>query len=383
MSAVTLGNKADPAHPSLRNATGSSPRLDALTGIRGIAAWLVVLYHIRLSLVELFPKAAIDVFAKGYLAVDLFFVLSGFVLWCNYAERFNRGGLAETARFMRRRLARIWPLHAFILGVFVLLVWSVWLSGGSISRYPLDELPLNILLIHNWGFTSRLSWNHPSWSISTEFAAYCLFPFIAVAVRWDRLPIAVLVAMAVALMTALAWLFTAKGAVTLGEDIPQLGVWRCLAEFCLGAIACMVWTRWRGAPYRALWAGLCCVSVTAAGLLLSWPETWFVPAAFFTGILALSLDRGALSGALGVRPAVYLGEISYSTYLAHFLLFIAFKMAFVDETLQLSWLSLAGFLALLLAVSIALYHGVEKPAQRWLNRSRPFRANAGTIAPAE
>src|SRR5690606_30640729 len=63
------------------------PRLDALTGIRGIAAWLVVFYHVRFSFLTLFPPEAISALGKGYLAVDLFFVLSGFVLWFNYGEK--------------------------------------------------------------------------------------------------------------------------------------------------------------------------------------------------------------------------------------------------------------------------------------------------------
>jgi peptidoglycan/LPS O-acetylase OafA/YrhL len=66
---------------------GSPAHLDALTGIRGIAAWLVVLYHIRMSLLGIMPIPVLKVLAKGYLAVDLFFILSGFVLWYNYAPR--------------------------------------------------------------------------------------------------------------------------------------------------------------------------------------------------------------------------------------------------------------------------------------------------------
>ncbi|MFN5779758.1 MAG: acyltransferase, partial [Novosphingobium sp.] len=63
--------------------SGRTGHLDALTGIRGLAAWLVVLYHIRLSLTALLPGEVIVALAKGYLAVDLFFMLSGFVIWYN------------------------------------------------------------------------------------------------------------------------------------------------------------------------------------------------------------------------------------------------------------------------------------------------------------
>lgn len=359
------------------------PHLDALTGIRGLAAWLVVIYHIRLSLQELVPQAAIDFFAKGYLAVDLFFVLSGFVLWCNYGERLRDGGLQQAGAFMWRRFARVWPLHAFILGVFVLFALLLAFTGRSTTNYPTGELPLHILLIHNWGFTSELTWNDPSWSISTELAAYLVFPFIVAGTRWERLPSAALIAIAVALAGALALLFAAYGETSLGARVARLGIWRCLAEFCLGNIACLLWLRWRDSQHAAGWAALCGFAILTVGLLLRLPETMFVPSLFFTGILALALDRGAAASALSTRIVVYLGEISYSTYLSHFLLFIFFKLAFVDETLQMNWVETGGFLVFVLAVSMLLYHLVERPAQRWLNRHQPLRARRGRIVPAE
>ena len=74
--------------------------LDALTGLRGIAAWMVVLFHIRLSLTGLLPGWAIAGLGKGYLAVDLFFMLSGFVLWLTWERRFT----FMTTRVLRGKL---------------------------------------------------------------------------------------------------------------------------------------------------------------------------------------------------------------------------------------------------------------------------------------
>ena len=84
----------------------SGTELRALTGMRGLAAWMVVAYHIRGSIAGL-PQAIEGVLAKGYLAVDFFFLLSGFVIWLTYAERLRRDGLAGVPRFLWRRLARI------------------------------------------------------------------------------------------------------------------------------------------------------------------------------------------------------------------------------------------------------------------------------------
>lgn len=363
--------------------SNAAPRLDALTGIRGIAAWLVVFYHVRASVQTIVPQAVIDLFAKGYLAVDLFFVLSGFVLWFNYGGRLREGGRAQAWPFLWRRFARVWPLHAFILALFVALALTLVVTGNPNPRYPFAELPLHILLLQNWGMTDHLSWNDPAWSISTEFAAYLVFPLIAASARWDRMSTAMLVSIALALCAGIALLFTAAGNGSLGGYIAQIGVWRCLGEFCLGIVACLLWSKWHGRPHAAAWPALGCCIVLATGLLLGLPETVFVPAAFFCGILALALDRGTVSRLLSTRVAVYLGEISYSTYLAHFLLWILFKIAFVDHDLQVGWPGLSGYMALVALASVGLYHGVEKPAQAWLNARRPRWATAPRLAAAE
>jgi peptidoglycan/LPS O-acetylase OafA/YrhL len=362
-----------------------APRhLDALTGIRGVAAWLVVFYHIRISLSALFPAEAIAVFAKGYLAVDLFFVLSGFVLWYNYGERLRGGGIGGSAAFMWKRFARIWPLHAVILAAFVAFAVLLALTGRhSPEKYPVAELPLHLLLVQNWGFTDTLTWNHPAWSISTELAAYLLFPLMVLVLRWDRMPRALLLVAATAILAAIHTLFARSGRDILGADIPAMGLWRCLLEFTLGTVTCVIWQRWREAPAAVLVAGSAFALLLASGLAAGLPETAFVPAVFMTGILALAFDKGPVSRALSGRVAMYLGEISYSTYLAHFLLWRVYKIAFLDQSLQLGWMGLAGFFVLLFVVSAALYHGVEKPAQRWLNRHRPDRLFAARPVPAE
>ena len=364
--------------------SGPAPRhLDALTGIRGIAAWGVVLYHIRLSLAALLPAPVIAALGKGYLAVDLFFILSGFVIWYNYAARLREGGWNEARLFLWRRFARVWPLHGAILAVFVVFAGLLLATGRDASGYPLAELPLHVLLIQNWGLTAELAWNHPAWSISTEFAAYLLFPLLVFAVRWERLPGWALLALAAGLASALYLLFALTGRETLGADIPQTGLWRCLAGFAMGMILCLLWQRWRDAPRAGLMAALSCTSIVAAAWTFGLPETAWVPVAFFSGLLALALDRGPVARLLGGKALTWLGEVSYSTYLAHFLLFILYKIAFVDASLQLGWIGLAGFLALVLAASAALYYGLEKPAQRWLNRRPPRWAQAHAALPAE
>lgn len=363
--------------------TGPARHLDALTGIRGVAAWLVVLYHIRLSLTAILPGWTIAAMGKGYLAVDLFFMLSGFVIWYNYAQRIAQGGAGEVRQFLWRRFARVWPLHGAILAGFMGLALLLALTGRSTAGYPWGELPLHVLLLQNWGFTTDLTWNHPAWSISTELAAYLVFPaLVALGQRVPLGPKALSLA-AAALALAVHALFATRGHGQLGADIPHLGLWRCLIEFAMGCLLCRLWQAWWGRPRAALlgWCAFAGWGLTAAALTL--PETALVPPLFFTGLLALALDRGPVTRLFGTRPVLYLGEISYSTYLAHFGLFILFKLAFVDASLQLGWRGLAGFLALVFVTSAALYHGLEKAAQRWLNRHPPRRRVAPESIPAE
>jgi peptidoglycan/LPS O-acetylase OafA/YrhL len=353
----------------------TAPRhLDALTGLRGIAAWMVVLYHIRFSLAALLPAWIIAALGKGYLAVDLFFMLSGFVLWYNYADRLRLGGTAALQDFLWRRFARIWPLHGAIMAAFMVYALALVWRGKDSTPFPFDQLPLHLLLVQNWGMTSRLTWNHPAWSISTELAAYLLFPFFVSALRWERLHLAALSAICAALLGSVYLLFASNGLDNLGGDITGLGLWRCLIEFTIGCLLCMVWGHCRKLAFSATVAGLVCAVSLVIGWWLHLPETAIVPLAFASGLACLALSHNALTRRLGRGAVLYLGEISYSTYLAHFLLFIVFKQIFVDATLQLGWAGLAGFLALVLAASIALYRLVEKPAQRWLHQHPPHRS---------
>ena len=353
------------------------PELAHLTGLRGLAAWFVVLFHIRWLFYPIWPRWLLAIADKGYLAVDLFFMLSGFVMWLNYAGRLRGGGWGEARRFWWRRFARIWPLHAAILLGFVALAAVNALRGRTMPDMSLAELPLNFALLQNWGFTEALSWNVPSWSISTEAGAYLLFPLLVAICPWHRVSLPGLAAITALLLINLHILFNSSGEPGLGADISRYGLRRCLIEFALGNVLCLLWLRARDLPpprhQLACWlATACCGACLLAGWVFALPETGFAPAVFFTGLLGLTLARGPTARMLGARLPHHLGAISYSTYLAHYLLFIVFKAVFVTKPgAVLGWGAMAGYLAMVLAASELLHFGVELPAQRWLNRRVP------------
>jgi len=356
------------------------PRIEALTGLRGIAAWLVALYHVRLTLGGWLPESAIAALAKGYLAVDLFFLLSGFVLWLTYAERFQRDGSRFYVRFLWRRLARVWPLHLLILGAFVGYALLLTIVGRPDQvNHPFYRLPLHILLVQNWGFTEQLRWNHPAWSISAEFAAYLLFPWIVIGLRLHRWRSAALVAGFGGLGLALHLIYASAGHQRIGDVITELGLVRCLIEFSMGMILSVLWQRGHGRSKPLMAAGGylgVMLIATAFGLV----ETLAAPALLGLLLLCVALSPDRWTGWLARGPIHYLGTISYATYLAHYLLFILFKHAFVGPDLAVGPIGLAAFLGLLLLVSAALYHGWERPTQAWLNARAP-RRGAPAIGP--
>lgn len=349
-----------------------APQLPALTGLRGLAAWWVVFYHARLSLTGWMPGEALAAAGKGYLAVDLFFMLSGFVMWLNYGPKLRAQGLGGAPGFWWRRFARIWPLHAAVLGAMIAFALLLLVTGRDTANYPMAELPLHLLLLQNWGFTSDLSWNHPAWSISTELGAYLLFPAMVALVRWEAWRPALLAAGVLAAVLCLHGLFVLAGADSLGDQIARLGLFRCVLQFGVGVLLANLWAAWRGQrgslPFYALALALGGVLLVSAP-----PETLLVPLLFAALLLALALDKGPLTLLLASRPMVWLGDASYATYLVHFPLLIAVKLVAVGDDLQLSAAVFAAYLLALLALSGTLYRWLEKPAQRWLNARAPGR----------
>ena len=360
----------------------SPAHLGALTGIRGVAAWMVVLYHIRKSLILLLPADAIAVFAKGYLAVDLFFMLSGFVLWYSYADRIRQGGLAFAAPFLWRRLARIWPLHLFILALFIPLALLLRADGGHMLHYPFGELPLHVLLMQNWGMTQEIAWNQPAWSISTELAAYLLFPLTVCLARWERLPAPVLLGAACCCSRGCMCCSRSHGLGNVGQRhrdawtvaLPDRVCRRQSALHPVAALARQPHRRARRSSGGARRAG-CGSPVRLAGnrfrtLVLCvtdcWP--WRSVAGRWSGSSAAAAC--SISARSATRPICRTFCCSFCT-----------SSLFVDASLQLGWAGLAGFLALVALSSVALYHGVEKPAQRWFNRNVPrWPKRAETVA---
>ncbi|MEA3003358.1 MAG: hypothetical protein QOH81_2146 [Sphingomonadales bacterium] len=362
--------------PAFAPARGESELL-ALTSIRGIAAWWVVLFHLRLLLAPWVAPGLIALLDQGNLAVDLFFVLSGFVIALNYGDRLA-GDWRATGDFLFRRFARIYPLHLLILAGFAAYAAAVLLFGSArLEDRDGTYLLASLFLVQNWGFLHRLEWNVPAWSISTEAFAYLLFPFLIRLVAPARLPSWLLAALILLLGLSIPAFFAAAG-YDFPDAVPQTGLFRCVVQFAMGMLLCRLYRRLRG---RHRLSAPLLGAAAACGLAYAWLGLPIVALAWAALVLGLALAR---SGMLGNPVAVWLGRISYATYLCHTLALTVFKLLFVEAGRPVPPALLALYLLAILAASALLYHGFERPAQRrllawWKGRG----ARAVALAPAE
>src|SRR5690606_718800 len=162
------------------------PDLRALTTLRFLAALWVVLFSAWPHLDVGFVPTAVT---KGYLGVEVFFVLSGFILSHVYLESAGRGDGFSYRGFLWARIARVYPMHLVTLAGMIGLGVAATVAGLTVSDSLLGwrSLPAHLSLTHAWGLASSAAFNHPSWSISAEWFAYLSFPaFAFVAWRIDR-----------------------------------------------------------------------------------------------------------------------------------------------------------------------------------------------------
>lgn len=344
--------------------------IQSLTGLRGIAAWWVVIYHLRDPIAPYVGSFIYSVIEHGYLAVDLFFILSGFVIYLNYSKDFEVLTGDNLRKFSIKRFARIYPLHISMLLIFLLNPLAIYLFSKAASydgRYELSYYILSIFLIQNWGFTHELMWNIPAWSISTEMAAYIGFPFMCWIINKFKLHTALagLVLFVLAII-CIALTFFALDCLSLEGDIPKIGLIRCLLEFSLGMILCRIYRDHYSAVIRNTWLfiggfGFMMIMGYAENL----PDYTFIPIAYSLLLLGVVNTRTLPSRLFGSTLIVYLGNISYSTYLVHY--FVKDWVKFLSVNVGITQFLI--YIVITLLSSVLLYRMIENPGRRvitWL-----------------
>ncbi len=361
--------------------------IKSLEGARGVAAVIVAMYHLG---------SGFDQFAIGrssYVFVDLFFVLSGFVIHAAYADRLESPAALWT--FVIRRFGRLFPLLAFSTLATVLVIngavalkriaidlgFATYLNRPDALGYAWPsalEWASTLTLTHSLGVFDRLILNMPSWSVSTEFYTYLVFAGVCV-VAAGRARVAAFALLCLGAFAITAWSSLAlHGCASQGHCLDvtyDFGLARCMASFFLGCLLHHLPRAWPGGVDRIQWVAL----VGVVGLLQLADTVklaaFLFPIAFALLIHALSSDRGWLAGGLSRRAFQVLGERSYSIYLMHFPLVHLFAIAGRRvDTLDgvagtLSALVLhAIYLVTLVALSGLTYRYVEAPARDAFNR---------------
>lgn len=182
-------------HPGGGSAHARPPVIAALTGIRAVAALWVFLRHFRHEIVDALGSGPITQFVihisnAGYLGVDLFFILSGFILTYTHLDSMGRDWSWKTGLgFLWLRIARVWPLTVVVLllfGVGFIVQGVVTGNAGNFDQADPGSFLLHATLTVGW-FPAPLTWNGVDWSVSAEWLAYLTFAIGVVAlVRFAR-----------------------------------------------------------------------------------------------------------------------------------------------------------------------------------------------------
>jgi peptidoglycan/LPS O-acetylase OafA/YrhL len=374
-----------------------SGEIKALTGLRIIAALWVVLFHFRPLLRQAAPglgDALAPVLDRGAQGVDLFFILSGFVLTWNYLDRMGSSFSASaTARFLWLRLARVWPIY--LVTLHLAMLWVLFtLHVGHVPSTAVGQLTATsyvrqLLLVQLWfqPYFDGSSWDGPAWSISAEWLAYLLFGLL------------VLVVFRIAQVTSVRGLTMLAIAASLPPLLLLLATgefytpwsWlpRIVMQFTAGALACAAVRKMRLSDRARCRAGYLSAALTAAtvGILYFFDahplsgiqdSGGLVDVLFVPLVMVLAVGAGSLPALLSSRLLVYGGQISFCLYMVHELVHTAWNWAAEQFQLVLhdapgKW-TVAGLLVAAVALSMVLFHLVEEPARRWMRSMSAVKA---------
>lgn len=359
--------------PATSQATAMRTEIRSLTGLRGLAAlWVMVGHYIGDGPSSPTIRTVVE---HMYLAVDVFMVLSGFVLARSSDADFHVPfTTSQHTRFLLRRLARVYPVYLLssaVCGVLVATGIGVW--GDPDISWPMTLT--NLAMAQSWGGPYD-AFNAVTWSISIEWAANLLFAPFAFAVLRSSLRVCEL-CMTATIIGLLLYAASHSGGPA-PDDPPVFGAltWysypgamvRCLSEFLLG-MAC--WRLLRDAPWvhvlsqdRVL---LPIVLVMAAMTLSQSTDIAFMLLGCCL-MLGFAQERSRVAAIFASTLPRFLGVISYSLYLWHIpmLRLIPALEAWADRLIPWQpWLVAHLVLMLLvILVSAASYRWIERPAQR-------------------
>jgi peptidoglycan/LPS O-acetylase OafA/YrhL len=369
----------------------ADPFMPALTGLRFFLAGLVMLFHVAGKQMKDAPAWVGQIVGHGYLTVNAFFILSGFVLAHTYLD--PSGRLKGSRRnFWTARFARIYPVYALTILLIFPYRFDIGMNQPKGSEDALASMMV-FTLAQAWVPAYALLINSAAWSLSAEAFFYLCFPVLS-KFDWNRTRRGLIAVIAICWLLSLspptiAWIAFHYGGPRLADLLTKTWVNEFLLynplfhfpAFVMGVAAQrlfllessgpMVHSRWPAAM-SVLSIGLICLI-----LAMGWPiprlyfNNGLLAPAFACLIFALASGRGAVARILGRPPMVLLGEASYSLYLLHLPLW-ALTLALNGHTLHLadfSWGFLFLDIAVAVAVSLVALRYVEKPYRNSINKA--------------
>ena len=297
--------------PIQQNHYQSSTKIEELESVRGLAALLVVFFHIP----KWNPLLEIGIINNGYLMVELFFVLSGFVIYKAYAKKIV--SKKDLIRFQFLRFGRLYPVHLLFLIAYIFIEIAKYLAQEkfgitSVNSQPFVENNLialfqQIFLIHAIGPTGHvLTFNGPSWSISVEFFTYLLFGASILFVPKNKDILFFLL--------ALISLITLATQSTFGFGV----LVRCFAGFFIGCLTASI-TDKISIILPSYISSLIFLTILVF-LQIKIPQKYDLMIYFLSSALIASLvlsKKGMLKNFLNLKFLTWLGSISYAVYMSH------------------------------------------------------------------
>jgi len=341
-------------------------RIAALDGLRGVLALSVAVYHLTEH----------TVIPGAYIAVDMFFVMSGFILCHAYAPKFDRLTLSA---FFWRRVARLMPVYVLTGVVLVPLVLAGYGMDADYPDWTEATYSWQGLLIYLGALQILLPgfyWNIPGWSVSGElWLSLCVF----LALPWaDRRESAAWPALAIATVLY-AIIVLDKGSLsTVSGDVAGILRGAAIRPLCglLMGVGLFKLLHARQAPLELSTAALRTIEAMLVLLCLCLPvfigrtSMDLVLMLAFSALIVLMLSFGErllIVRLLAWRPILHLGVISYSIYLWHTVVQLFFYRAEENGWLEIGAVATISYLVIVVAVSHLSYRFVEVPAQNWIN----------------
>lgn len=350
--------------------------INSLTSLRFFFALAVFFSHLTFVKTDLqwYNWLKNKVFFEGYLGVGFFFILSGFVLALNYQNKINKPHEFSLKNFYINRVARIYPLHVltfFLMIPFVFLqdLWNPLAAGLNLfllqAYVPIQEIFFSV--------------NNPSWSISTEFFFYILFPFFVMMLyKYKFTRFIPLLSIPIIIISApYVDIDFEKGIYYINPLVRSL-------DFLLGII---LYNEYRRFSYILKNVNFTVGSFIEVGAFLvlllffifhedvnrvfRYGIYYWLPMALI--IVSFSIEKGFISKILNHKILIYLGEISFSFYMIHMIVIKYGNLWFPDLN---DFVKIGLYFVVAIVLSILTFEYFEKPINKWIKKKYKQRLEA-------